>query len=98
MDIEVPRGTSFARISAEVERQYLRAMFLACGGDLEQMAAELFGPRGTGRQVHLRLNQLGTEAARAARDRRQRRTRRARATSRREPRARPTGAIETGAP
>ena len=59
MEIEVPRGTSFSRISAEVERQYLRAMFVAASGDLEKMAAELFGPRGTGRQVHLRLNQLG---------------------------------------
>ena len=59
MEVEIPRGTSFARISAEVERQYLRALFLASGGDLEQMAVELFGPRGTGRQVHLRLNQLG---------------------------------------
>jgi DNA-binding NtrC family response regulator len=59
LEIELPRGTSFARISAEVERQYLRALFLAYGGDLERMAAELFGPRGTGRQVHLRLNQLG---------------------------------------
>jgi DNA-binding NtrC family response regulator len=59
MEIELPRGTSFARISAEVERQYLRALFLASAGDLERMAVELFGPRGTGRQVHLRLNQLG---------------------------------------
>ena len=59
LEIELPRGVSFGRISAEVERQYLRALFLALGGDLERMAAELFGPRGTGRQVHLRLNQLG---------------------------------------
>ncbi len=59
LEIEVPRGTSFARISAEVERQYLRALFVAAAGDLERVATELFGPRGTGRQVHLRLNQLG---------------------------------------
>jgi hypothetical protein len=55
----VAPAESFARLSAEVERQYLRAMFEACGGDLEKMARELLGPRGAARQVHLRLNQLG---------------------------------------
>ena len=29
---------SFARVSADVERQYLRALFEACGGDLARMA------------------------------------------------------------
>ncbi len=52
-------AASFARLSADVERQYLRAMFDACDGDLERMARELLGPRGAARQVHLRLNQLG---------------------------------------
>ena len=37
----------------------LRALFEACAGDLERMARELLGPKGTARQVHLRLNQLG---------------------------------------
>ena len=46
-------------ISNEVERQYLRAMFRHCGGDLERMAHELLGPQGSARKVHLRLNQLG---------------------------------------
>jgi len=46
-------------VSADVERQYLRALFDASGGDLERMARELLGPRGSARQVHLRLNQLG---------------------------------------
>jgi DNA-binding NtrC family response regulator len=59
LEIEVPSGPSFSRISADVERQYLRALFTATGGDLDKMAKELLGPRGSGRQVHLRLNQLG---------------------------------------
>jgi hypothetical protein len=46
-------------VSADVERQYLRALFEACEGDLARMAQELLGPRGSARQVHLRLNQLG---------------------------------------
>jgi hypothetical protein len=59
LEVELPVAPSFARISGEVERQYLRAMFRRCHGDLERMARELLGPRGTARQVHLRLNQLG---------------------------------------
>src|SRR5439155_7348536 len=59
VEIEVPVGPSFARISADVERQYLRALFQATDGDLDRMAKELLGPRGSARQVHLRLNQLG---------------------------------------
>ena len=59
VEIALSPGGSFARVSADVERQYLRALFAACGGDLERMARELLGPRGSARQVHLRLNQLG---------------------------------------
>ncbi len=59
IEIELGAGDSFSRISADVERQYLRAMFAACGGDLARMARELLGPKGAARQVHLRLNQLG---------------------------------------
>ena len=59
IEVEVLPEASFARVSAEVERQYLRALFEACGGDLARMATELLGPRGSARQVHLRLNQLG---------------------------------------
>jgi two-component system nitrogen regulation response regulator GlnG len=59
VEITVSSGDSFARVSADVERQYLRALFEASGGDLERMARELLGPRGSARQVHLRLNQLG---------------------------------------
>ena len=58
-EVELPAAGSFARVSADVERQYLRALFEVCAGDLERMARELLGPRGTARQVHLRLNQLG---------------------------------------
>jgi DNA-binding NtrC family response regulator len=59
VEVELSAAGSFARVSAEVERQYLRALFEACGGDLARMAQELLGPRGSSRQVHLRLNQLG---------------------------------------
>jgi DNA-binding NtrC family response regulator len=59
VEIEIGAAGSFARVSADVERQYLRALYDACAGDLEKMARELLGPRGTARQVHLRLNQLG---------------------------------------
>jgi DNA-binding NtrC family response regulator len=59
IEIEVPSGPSFSRISADVERQYLRALFVAASGDLDKMAKELLGTKGSGRQVHLRLNQLG---------------------------------------
>jgi two-component system nitrogen regulation response regulator GlnG len=59
IEVEVQPEASFARVSADVERQYLRAMFDACSGDLARMAHELLGPEGSARQVHLRLNQLG---------------------------------------
>lgn len=59
LEIELPSRPSFARISAEVERQYLRATFLRCKGDLERMAKELLGSQGSARKVHLRLNQVG---------------------------------------
>jgi DNA-binding NtrC family response regulator len=59
IEVELQPEGSFARISADVERQYLRALFEACGGDLARMAQELLGARGSARQVHLRLNQLG---------------------------------------
>jgi len=59
LEIEVPSRPSFARISGEVERQYLRTIFLRCEGDLDRMAKELLGPQGSARKVHLRLNQVG---------------------------------------
>jgi DNA-binding NtrC family response regulator len=59
IEIELPRAASFARLSAEVERQYLRSLYGATNGDLAKMARELLGDKGTARQVHLRLNQLG---------------------------------------
>jgi hypothetical protein len=57
--VQVRPGPSLARISADVERQYLRALFEAAQGDLDRMAAELLGPGASGRRVHLRMNQLG---------------------------------------
>jgi DNA-binding NtrC family response regulator len=59
IEIEIAASGSFARVSAEVERQYLRALFELLDGDLDRMARELLGPDGTARQMHLRLNQLG---------------------------------------
>lgn len=57
--VDVRPGPSFVKISTDVERQYFRALFIATGGDLEQMAKRLLGPDGAARRVHLRLNQLG---------------------------------------
>ena len=59
IEITVKSGHSFAEISADVERQYLIALFQALDGDLDRMARELFGPGATRRKVHLRMNQLG---------------------------------------
>jgi DNA-binding NtrC family response regulator len=59
VEIELPTGNTFSRVSTDVERQYLRALFVATNGDMDRMARELLGPKATGRQVHLRLNQLG---------------------------------------
>jgi two-component system nitrogen regulation response regulator GlnG len=59
VEVEVAAGPTFARVSREVERQYMRALYERCDGDLDAMARALLGPRGSGRQVHLRLNQLG---------------------------------------
>ena len=59
VEINLKPAQSFAEISADVERQYLMALFHAHGGDLDGMAVELFGPGANRRKVHLRMNQLG---------------------------------------
>jgi DNA-binding NtrC family response regulator len=59
IEVAVRAGRTFAEISADVERQYLTALFHAHGGDLDRIAAELFGPGANRRKVHLRMNQLG---------------------------------------
>jgi len=59
VEISLKPAQSFAEISADVERQYLMALFHAHDGDLDRMAVELFGPGATRRKVHLRMNQLG---------------------------------------
>ncbi len=59
VEISLKPGQSFADISADVERQYLMALFTGLDGDLDRMAAELFGPGANRRKVHLRMNQLG---------------------------------------
>ncbi|HEY6912903.1 MAG TPA: sigma 54-interacting transcriptional regulator [Myxococcales bacterium] len=59
VEIALKPGQTFAEISADVERQYLLALFQAHGGDLDLMARELFGPGASRRKVHLRMNQLG---------------------------------------
>ena len=59
VEILLKPAQSFAELSADVERQYLMALFHAHAGDLDRMAVELFGPGATRRKVHLRMNQLG---------------------------------------
>ena len=59
IEVALKPGRTFAEISADVERQYLTALFHAHGGDLGRMALELFGPGANRRKVHLRMNQLG---------------------------------------
>ena len=59
VEILLKPAQSFAELSADVERQYLMALFHVHAGDLESMAVELFGPGATRRKVHLRMNQLG---------------------------------------
>jgi DNA-binding NtrC family response regulator len=59
VEVALKPGVTFAEISADVERQYLMALFQAHGGDLDRMAVELFGPGANKRKVHLRMNQLG---------------------------------------
>ena len=44
IEVEVQPEASFARVSADVERQYLRALFEACGGDLGAHGAGAAGP------------------------------------------------------
>ncbi len=58
-EVSLRPAQTFAEISADVERQYLMALFHAHGGDLDAMAVELFGPGASRRKVHLRMNQLG---------------------------------------
>jgi DNA-binding NtrC family response regulator len=59
VEVSLKPAQSFADISADVERQYLMALFHAHQGDLDGIAAELFGPGASRRKVHLRMNQLG---------------------------------------
>jgi hypothetical protein len=59
VEILLKPAQTFADLSADVERQYLMALFEANEGDLDRMAAELFGPGASRRKVHLRMNQLG---------------------------------------
>lgn len=57
--VRIAPGDTLAQVGTAVERQYLAAMFRYFGGDLPRMGKALLGERGTARQVHLRLNQLG---------------------------------------
>ncbi len=59
LNVTVAPRAALSQVSIEVERQYLSALFRSCRGDLTKMARTLLGPRGTSRQIHLRLNQLG---------------------------------------
>jgi two-component system nitrogen regulation response regulator GlnG len=57
--VDIPKGLGFAQTANAVEKQYLEQLFVKYGGDLSTMAFQLLGPKGSARQVHLRLNQLG---------------------------------------
>jgi DNA-binding NtrC family response regulator len=57
--VRVPEGMGFAQTASDVEKQYLEHLYLHHHGDLGAVARRLLGPRGTARQVHLRMNQLG---------------------------------------
>ena len=59
VEVSLKPAQTFAELSADVERQYLMALFTAHAGDLDAMAAELFGAGASRRKVHLRMNQLG---------------------------------------
>ncbi len=59
VEVTIGKQRSFAELAADVERQYLRALFAQHEGDLDAMAAELLGPGAPARKLHLRLNQLG---------------------------------------
>ena len=69
-------AASFARVSADVERQYLRALFEACDGDLERMAHELLGPKRRGAPGPPAPQPAGPAAARPAKNARDVRPRR----------------------
>lgn len=62
--VRVVAQDTLKQVATEVERQYLTAMFRHVDGDLTRMARALLGERGTSRQVHLRLNQLGLRVRR----------------------------------
>ncbi len=57
--VTLPKGQGFSQISRDVERQYLEQIYRETRGDLKQMAERLLGPKGTARQVHVRMNQVG---------------------------------------
>ncbi len=59
VEVAISAQRSFSALAAEVERQYLRALFDAHAGDLAAMAEELLGRGAPARKLHLRLNQLG---------------------------------------
>lgn len=59
IEVSIAASRSFAEVAAEVERQYMRALFELHEGNLDAMAEELLGPGAPARKLHLRLNQLG---------------------------------------
>lgn len=61
VEVVLKKTDTFAKLSAEVERQYMLAVFKAHNGDLDAVARELLGQSNCGRKVHLRMNQLGLQ-------------------------------------
>lgn len=59
VEVDIEAASSLNRVSQSVERQYMRALFTAHGGDLQRMSRVLLGTDSGGRKVALRLNKLG---------------------------------------
>jgi two-component system nitrogen regulation response regulator GlnG len=59
LKVAVRSADTLNRVATDVERQYFKALYLACGGDFRGMAGVLMGDPECARKVQLRFNQLG---------------------------------------
>ncbi len=57
--VRLARHDTLNAVSCDVERQYLRALYLRHDGDVGRVAEQLLGDPGAGRKIQLRMNQLG---------------------------------------
>jgi len=58
-EVAIRPNETLNRVAADVERQYFVALYLANGGDFQEMARVLMGDPDCARKVQLRFNQLG---------------------------------------